>query len=283
MTSKLKGYTSDPDPEVWNRIQNTLHVRTVRRQAWTAAAGAAIVALAIVGVVFWPSATTTETSKPIVPEVAQLSPKQIAVQPEEPQAETKENVAQPIRAKVSQPVQPIVDNPANTTASAIQNGITAETSPVATSKEVPVSVTTVSASTPAPVTVPSENIPQKTELASVYEQQDEVTSPSKASGITYPEDTILWIPNAFAPASGDDAINRFRPRLNHPSDVVNNFKMVIFNRSGHQVFMCNDINEAWDGTYRGREMPQAAYVYLIYYTDKDGLRHQRKGTITLIR
>ena len=42
--------------------------------------------------------------------------------------------------------------------------------------------------------------------------------------------------------------------------MVSNFRMTIFNRTGNQVFMSNDINAPWDGKYRGREMPKEVHV-----------------------
>ena len=97
------------------------------------------------------------------------------------------------------------------------------------------------------------------------------------------DDTILWIPNAFAPASDDASITIFRPRLSRPGETLTDYRLAIFNRRGMQVFHTNSLDQGWNGTYNGRPLPQGAYVYVIYYTDKDHIRHQRKGTVTLIR
>lgn len=97
------------------------------------------------------------------------------------------------------------------------------------------------------------------------------------------EDTILWVPNAFAPSSDNPDITTFRARLNQSGASVANYRIRIFNRQGHLVFHSIDINQAWDGTYKGRALPQGGYVYVIRYVDRDGLIHQRKGTVALIR
>ena len=40
MKTDLKNYTSQPDPEVWERIQKTMHHRAMRRRLAKGAAGA---------------------------------------------------------------------------------------------------------------------------------------------------------------------------------------------------------------------------------------------------
>ena len=111
----------------------------------------------------------------------------------------------------------------------------------------------------------------------------EPQQPVQKAATSGQDDTILWIPNAFAPASDDASITIFRPRLSRPGETLTDYRLAIFNRRGMQVFHTNSLDQGWNGTYNGRPLPQGAYVYVIYYTDKDHIRHQRKGTVTLIR
>ena len=282
MNDKLKNYATTP--EVWERIEKTMRLRAVRRQAWTAAAGVAVVALAVVGVVLWPGNNDAATTQPTMPEVAQVVPQAASVPvvesvvdaaAEGSQAKQAPNV---VPGTSNKPVEvlptvnaPIAQNEKQTVSQPAAS-VPAVSAPIAA---VPV-VVAAQAATPAV---------SESQAATQPEVESPVPAKSvvKAQVVSNNEDTILWLPNVFMPGSDDAEINVFRARINHPGDVVTNYRMTIFSRNGNQVFMSNDINSAWDGTFRGREMPQSAYVYIIYYTDKDGFRHQRKGTVTLVR
>ena len=49
------------------------------------------------------------------------------------------------------------------------------------------------------------------------------------------------------------------------------------------MFIGTEINEGWDGTYKGKPVSQGVFVYLVDGTYKDGNSFSQKGTITLIR
>lgn len=282
MNDNLKNYRVNPDPEVWERIQKTIRRKAVRRQALTAAAGAVIVASAIVAVVNWPSAVTAPATQPSQ-QVAQVNTERLNVQQAALPEPAKLEVAEPVTAQM--PAEPVakVLNPTQSPAAAPQQEAKVEPRP-AVAKEAPVVPVALPKSESVAETAPTVAEP---EPQLVVEQPVVTPQPAKSaskSAVTVPnEDTILWFPNVFIPGSGDEEINIFRPRMNHSGDVISNYKMTIFNRGGSQVFLSSDINNGWDGTFRGREMPQATYVYVVYFTDRDGFRHQRKGTITLIR
>ena len=287
MNDNLKNYATKPDPEVWEGIQRTMRRRAVRRQAWTGAAGAVLVVLAVVGVVFWPDGKNDVTTQSALPDVAQ-----VMTQGEEPMAveqqlaneeEMRASMPKPVSAETAMNNRPIETQSAVSTSLPKSETSVAATLPLVASQ--PVSAPAVSkpaiveSRVPAPAAV-SDPQPQPATVVDVDESAQ--VSP-KASVGNINEDTILWLPNIFVPGSDDAEINIFRARLNRPGEELTNYRMTIFSRAGSQVFMSSDINMGWDGTYRGRPMPQAAYVYVIYYTDKDGFRHQCKGTITLVR
>lgn len=293
MNDKLRNYATKPDPEVWERIEKSMPQRGVRRQAWSAVAGAAIVALAIVGVVFWPGRDSEVAVPSVVSEVAQAMPRSEAAAPVAQQAEVAEITLQsepkavgiePAKAQPTTVAQPVA------TPSAVQTeGPTAAARPVVVAPVTGVAVASLTggeAGAPAaeevrvPSPVVSEPQPQDIPVAETSEPNEPLGKATVGNGN---EDTILWLPNIFVPGSDDAEINQFRARLNHPGDVLTNYRMNVFNRSGNLVFMSNDINNGWDGKYKGRDLPQSTYVYVIYYTDKDGFHHQRKGTITLVR
>ena len=286
MNDNLKNYATKPDPEVWERIEKSMRKRVVRRQAWSAVAGAAIVALAIVGVVLWPEGKADVVVQPTMPEMAQAMPRNEATVTTKQQDIDVENALQnepkTIGVEVARAERVADAQPIALPSTTQTEGLSAAARPVVASQV----VTTPVASAPAteevrvPTPIVSEPQPQNVPVAATTEPG---TPSPKATVGNGNEDTILWLPNIFVPGSDDTEINIFRARLNHPGDVLTNYRMNVFNRSGNLVFMSNDINNGWDGKYKGRDLPQSTYVYVIYYTDKDGFHHQRKGTITLVR
>ena len=73
MNNNLKNYSTQPDPEVWDRIQKTLHRRALRRRIATfAGAVAAVAAIFVAGVVILrPSAADTPAIAEIKLETAE--------------------------------------------------------------------------------------------------------------------------------------------------------------------------------------------------------------------
>lgn len=294
MDNKLRNYSSQPDPEVWNKIRKTLRRQELRRQMVGGSIGAVIAVAAIVAVSLWPYNTPSASNETVVPTVAQVTkaPAQATPAMEQEVEAAKMQVQQPFQAPSSHlsknnetAVQqaslpslsvPVVPSNANgqvlvvkpESYSVEENVPAVVAQPIAFTEPTPAKV-----ETPAPAQVETnivENKPIK-----------QVEKNTINNGVI--EDTILWVPNAFAPSSDNPDITTFRARLNKVDASVSNYRITIFNRQGHQVFHSIDINQSWDGTYKGRALPQGGYVYVIYYVDKDGLTHQRRGTVALIR
>ena len=286
MNKHLKDYTAQPDPEVWERIEKTLHRRALSRKWTRIGAATAVVAAVVAVVVFVNPATKPGSSVPVTPVVAHSSaeivptpsstpavaePKQQTISVGTTTLQQRNDVI--AEARIAQPPVPTVqpETPANVETSTVSEPVSIETrqSTATEMKAEPVVTEAVQ-----PATTPSQD------PASVAIEPQQPTAKATTSSN---DDTILWIPNAFAPASDNESITIFRPRLNRPGEKLADYRMVIFNRSGMQVFHSNDINQGWNGTYNGRPLSQGTYVYVIYYTDNNRLRHQRKGTVTLIR
>ena len=49
------------------------------------------------------------------------------------------------------------------------------------------------------------------------------------------------------------------------------------------VFQTDNVNEGWDGTYKGSAQPMEVYVYSLIGDFADGNKFERKGNITLLR
>ncbi|HEY8400070.1 MAG TPA: gliding motility-associated C-terminal domain-containing protein, partial [Cytophagaceae bacterium] len=71
----------------------------------------------------------------------------------------------------------------------------------------------------------------------------------------------LFIPNAFTP-NGDGNNDRFTL---FGSNLLS-FDFKIFNQWGEVVFVTNRLDESWDGTYRGKPVPDGAYAWRVEYT-----------------
>ncbi|OFY48197.1 MAG: hypothetical protein A2W85_03270 [Bacteroidetes bacterium GWF2_41_31] len=100
---------------------------------------------------------------------------------------------------------------------------------------------------------------------------------------------ILWagksffIPNAFTP-NGDGLNDVFGaiPRL----DYVNRFHISIYNRWGQLIFDTSNLNQGWDGTFKGEACQAGVYVYRIVYQDFGMGPQENKvmeGTVVLVR
>jgi gliding motility-associated-like protein len=81
----------------------------------------------------------------------------------------------------------------------------------------------------------------------------------------------FYSPTVFSP-NGDGENETFKPYINCKVIYVKDYKLSIFNRFGNLVFRTNDINEAWDGTYKGQPCSQDIYAWVVEYNtliDKD--------------
>ncbi len=97
--------------------------------------------------------------------------------------------------------------------------------------------------------------------------------------IYYDISSIIDIPNAFSPA-GSGANNKLYI-LKRGDATLHYFR--IFNRWGNLVFETKDINEGWDGTYKGKAQPLGVFVYEVEAASNTGNVFRKHGNVTLIR
>ncbi len=99
----------------------------------------------------------------------------------------------------------------------------------------------------------------------------------------------IRFPNAFVPSKlgpnggyYDDV--DFSNEIFHPiAREVGEFKMLIFNRWGEQIFESNDIKIGWDGYYKGKLCSQDVYVYRAIGKYSNGYTFEVRGNVTLLR
>jgi gliding motility-associated-like protein len=97
--------------------------------------------------------------------------------------------------------------------------------------------------------------------------------------ITDKQCQLVQIPNAFTP-NGDGTNDVFRPIFGQP---VTGYRFLIFNRWGQQLLVSQDPTRGWDGRWNGGEAPSGVFYYILDFQDVDGKRHQKSGSVTLIR
>jgi len=89
---------------------------------------------------------------------------------------------------------------------------------------------------------------------------------------------LFDVPSAFSP-NGDGVNDVFRVR----GFGIERFEMEIYNRWGQKVYESRDVNQGWDGTYRGKPQPMDAYAYVIHIQFTDGTQTTKTGSVTLLR
>jgi gliding motility-associated-like protein len=86
----------------------------------------------------------------------------------------------------------------------------------------------------------------------------------------------IYLPNAFTP-DGDGLNDVFVPVVRY--DFVATYHMYIFNRWGQMIFESSDMQQGWDGTYKGKQAMGGVYVYRIDYS-VSGSQSQKSKTLT---
>jgi gliding motility-associated-like protein len=87
------------------------------------------------------------------------------------------------------------------------------------------------------------------------------------------------MPNAFTP-DGDGRNDLFRVKF---PQFFRAFRLTVFDRRGTLLYQTSTPGAGWDGTLRGRQLPTANYVWRLEYTDLQGRKDTRWGTVLLIR
>ncbi|MFA7082544.1 MAG: gliding motility-associated C-terminal domain-containing protein [Bacteroidales bacterium] len=88
----------------------------------------------------------------------------------------------------------------------------------------------------------------------------------------------IFIPNIFTPNS-DGKNDEIRVTGEH----IEQIEFLIFDRWGELVFSSKNPNEAWDGTFRGKDCQAGVYYYRFKVQCGKGREYIKSGDITLIR
>jgi gliding motility-associated-like protein len=84
---------------------------------------------------------------------------------------------------------------------------------------------------------------------------------------------------AFTP--NGDGINDFWKITD--GNCIRSAKVGVFNRYGSPVYESDNYRDNWDGTYKGKPVPDGTYYFQISYQLANGKTVFQKGNVTILR
>ncbi|NBN99268.1 MAG: PKD domain-containing protein, partial [Flavobacteriia bacterium] len=102
---------------------------------------------------------------------------------------------------------------------------------------------------------------------------DSITKP-----IYIEEEFYIYIPNTFIPDG-----NRFNEFFSGSFIGVEWINIEVFNRWGERLFFSDQLDFAWDGTYRGMLVPDGTYTWKLIYRKNRSQEQQMTGHINVIK
>lgn len=93
----------------------------------------------------------------------------------------------------------------------------------------------------------------------------------------------ISLPSAFTPDG--NGINDYFKALG-PSEGIEDFTLILYNRWGQRIWETNNFDEKWDGTLNGQKLPSGVYAwYIAFNVIGNSLtgKVKYKGSVTLIR
>lgn len=109
--------------------------------------------------------------------------------------------------------------------------------------------------------------------------QEVAGNDSVASDSTVVLTSTLVMPNAFSP--NNDRINDVYKVKSYQNIVE--FHAYIFNRWGQKLYEWTNIDEGWDGKYRGNDVKQGTYFVLVKAKGADGQTYNIRKDVNLLR
>lgn len=101
---------------------------------------------------------------------------------------------------------------------------------------------------------------------------------SYSNTVVVEQEVQLHIPSGFTP-NGDGLNDVFAVK----GRFIEGFSIRIYNGNGQVLFTSNNMEEGWDGTFKGSPLPAGAYAYEVTVTAPNNKIKRRTGTITLLR
>lgn len=89
----------------------------------------------------------------------------------------------------------------------------------------------------------------------------------------------IFVPNIFSPSDP----NNHNTILYARSECLVSVDFEVFDRWGNKVFESLNLNDGWDGTYKGKPLNPATYMYYVTGKTADGKTLSKHGNVTLVR
>lgn len=106
----------------------------------------------------------------------------------------------------------------------------------------------------------------------INQYSSETTSESNEVCVT--QQPLMWIPNSIV----TNGVNKvFKPVAGFID--FESYEMEIYNKWGQKIFWSDDIEDGWDGTYKGSIVPPDYYRYIIVYRDGSGKSYLEQGVL----
>ena len=96
------------------------------------------------------------------------------------------------------------------------------------------------------------------------------------------EPIIYYIPNTFTP-NNDEVNNTFKPIFFSGLDIFN-YSLTIFNRWGETVFVTNNVEYGWDGTFGDKMVESGTYIWRLEFKEKNKYKkYSRTGHVNILK
>ena len=91
----------------------------------------------------------------------------------------------------------------------------------------------------------------------------------------------VFVPNVFNPTSNVSENKTFYPRGQFITDKQYLFQ--IYNRYGELLFETTELNDGWDGTYKGQNAQNGVYMYYLRFETAAGELYEKRGSVTIVK
>lgn len=92
-------------------------------------------------------------------------------------------------------------------------------------------------------------------------------------------DRAVFVPTAFTP-NRDNKNDRFHPIV---MGTLKEYYFAVYNRWGEKVFETKEINEGWDGNFKGKNQNNDVFVWICHFQFEGMEKKTEKGSLILIR
>ena len=119
------------------------------------------------------------------------------------------------------------------------------------------------------------NPPLEVRVIAISSSDSSVQSVSNKLDLYYP--LSLYVPTAFSP-NGDGLNDTFGA----VGEGIETYKLTIYNRWGEVVFASHNVDQKWDGAYKGSPVPFGAYKYEVLAYGKEIGEVHKSGSVAVL-